>query len=42
MFTLAVQRHIGYPFHAGHFIDSSTYRESLMALPRPRQILDLR
>ena len=32
----------GYPFNAGHCVASITYREGLMALPRPGQVLDLR
>jgi hypothetical protein len=30
----------GYPFNAGHSVASMTYREDLMALPRPWQVID--
>ena len=33
---------MGYPFNAGHCVASITYREGLMALPRPGQVIDLR
>lgn len=32
----------GYPLKAGHAVASITYREGLMALPRPGQVIDLR
>jgi hypothetical protein len=31
----------GYPPKPGHFVSSITYREGLMALPRPGQLIDL-
>ena len=31
---------IGYPFNAGHSVASITYREGLMALTRPWQVID--
>jgi hypothetical protein len=31
----------GYPFNAGHCVASITYREGLMALPRPGQVIDV-
>jgi type I restriction enzyme, R subunit len=31
----------GYPLKAGHFVSSITYREGLMALPRPGQLIDV-
>jgi hypothetical protein len=29
------------PLTAGHFVSSITYREGLMVLPRPGQLIDL-
>jgi transposase len=32
----------GYPFNTGHFVTSTPYCEGLMALPRTRQVIDVR
>ena len=32
---------MGHPFNAGHSVASSTYREGLITLTRPWQVIDL-
>src|SRR5438445_12255064 len=32
---------VGHPFNAGHSVASSTYREGLITLTRPWQVIDL-
>ena len=37
----AIGDNLEYPFKAGHPIVSITYHKSLLALPRPRQLINL-